>query len=195
MPDNAPSDASWLAKLLDHYALLAKHLHRTLTVVAVGLFVVGVCATCFAVLARQFPAYMPSASWAIELTNLSIIAAVLLIVPRGLRENTHMAVTYLPTKLGHRGLQILTAVNSLLIGAFFLVVVWYGMDAMGLNRSQRTPVLGISQFWPYLLVVVSAALMLLETVVRLLEALVGRAPRPTYEDAANADVDTEEAAR
>ncbi len=195
MPEHAPPGASWLGSLIDHYAVLATYLHRFLTVVAVGLFVVGVCATCFAVLARQFPAYMPSASWAIELTNLSIIAAVLLIVPRGLRENTHMAVTFLPSKLGPRGLQILTAVNSLLIGAFFLVVVWHGMDAMNLNRSQRTPVLGISQFWPYLLVVVSAALMLLETVVRLLEAFAGRAPRPTYEDAVNADVDAKEDAR
>lgn len=188
MPENEPPSATQLNKMLDYYGVAARHLHRILMIIASGFFVLGVCSTGVAVLARQFPAYIPSASWAIELTTLSMVTAVLLIVPRGLRENTHMAVTYLPSKLRHKGLQVLTFLNSLLIAGFFIVVVWYGMDAMNLNRAQRTPVLGISQFWPYFIVVLSAAFMLLETVVRLLEAIAGRAPRPNYEDAVNAEV-------
>jgi TRAP-type transport system small permease protein len=168
----------WLHTSLDGYHRFAVVMDRVVIVVAGLFFVVGVGATFVGVLGRQFPTIFTNVTWYSEVTNLSIIAAVLLVVPRGLRDNTQMAVTFLPARLGHRGLQVLTFFTQLLVIAFFFVVVRYGVDVMNLNRAQRTPVLGLSLFWPYLLVVISGALMLLESVVRLLEAIAGRAPRP-----------------
>lgn len=168
----------WLHRLLDRYHAVAPGVDKVLTVTAVSLFVIGVGATAVGVLGRSFPSIFSNVTWSIEVTTLAILAAVLFVVPRGLRENTHMAVTYLPARLTHRRLQVLTFVNQLLIIAFFAVVVRSGVDVMNLNRSQRTPVLGISLFWPYLVVVVTGALMLVESLVRLLEAVAGRAPRP-----------------
>lgn len=168
----------WLHRLLDAYHVAARALDTVVTFVAGVLFVVGIGATTAGVLGRTFPGVFSNVSWSTEVTTLSIITAVLLVVARGLRENTQMAVTFLPARLGHRGLQALTFVNQVLVVAFFFVVVRYGLDVMELNRAQRTPVLGISLFWPYLVVVVSGALMLTESVVRLLEAVAGRAPRP-----------------
>lgn len=168
----------WLHALLDGYHRVAAVVDRVVIVVAGLLFVLGVAATLVGVLGRQFPTVFSNVTWYSEVTNLAIIAAVLLVVPRGLRDNTQMAVTFLPARLSHRGLQVLTFFTQLLVISFFFVVVRYGVDVMNLNRAQRTPVLGLSLYWPYLVVVASGALMLLESVVRLLEAIAGRAPRP-----------------
>lgn len=170
--------ARWLHAFVDQYHRAAVRMDRTLTFAASAFFLLGVGATAAGVLGRAFPQAFTNVTWSIEVTTLSIVTAVLLIVPQGLRKNTHMAVTYLPARLGPRGFQVLTAVNQILVVAFFFVVVRYGLDVMELNRSQRTAVLGISLYWPYLIVVVTGALMLMESLVRLLEALLGRAQRP-----------------
>lgn len=169
---------SFLHKFLDAYHDHIGFFDRLVSLIAGALFITGVGATLLGAVGRKFPELLPNVTWSAEVTTLAIITAVLLVVARGLRENTHMAVTMLPERLSDRGFQVLTFVIQLLVIAFFWVVVRYGLDVMDLNRSQSTPILGLSLWWPYLVVVATGALMLLESVVRLLEAALGRAPRP-----------------
>jgi len=168
----------WLHAALDGYHRFAVHLDRVLIAVASALLVVGVLATAVSVLGRQAPQLFSDTAWVTEVTNLTIITAALLVVPQGIRRNTQLAVTALPERLGRRSFQALAALQAVLMGAFFFVIVRYGVDVMQLNSALRTPILGLSLFWPYLVVVLTGALMLLESVVRLLEGVAGRAARP-----------------
>lgn len=168
---------SFLHKFLDSYHRKVVYLDQGITIISSVFFVVAVGATLAGAVGRQFPQLLPDVTWASEVTTLSMITAVLLVVARGLRENTQMAVTMLPERLSDRGFQILTFFVQILVIIFFWVVVRYGIDVMNLNRSQTTPILGLSLWWPYLIVVITGVLMLLESVIRLVEAALGRAPR------------------
>jgi TRAP-type C4-dicarboxylate transport system permease small subunit len=159
---------------------------RVITAITGTLFVLGVASTMLGALGRQFGQIMPDVSWSIELTILPIITALLLIIPRGFRENTHMAITLLPSRLPERWFRILTVFNQLLMIGFFFIIARYGLDVMALNQAQRTPVLGLSVGWIYIVIVVSGVLLVVEGVIRLLEALLGRAPRPEDSDRSTA---------
>ncbi len=165
-------------RLLDAYNRAMDQVDRVLLVLACGLFVAGVAATGLGALGRQLPALLPDVAWSTELTIIPIVAAVLLVAPQGFRTNTHLAVTWLPLRLGDRGFAALTVLQQVLMIAFFFVVVRYGIDVVELNRSQTTPVLGIPLALVYGVTVVSGALLLLNAIVRLAEAALGRAPRP-----------------
>lgn len=167
----------FLHKFLNFYHRKVVYLDRGIAVIASVLFVTAIGATLAGAIGRQFPQLLPNVAWASEVTTLAMVAAVLLVVARGLRENTQMAVTMLPERLSDRGFQILTFIVQILVIIFFWVVVRYGIDVMNLNRSQTTPILGLSLGWPYFVVVLTGALMLIESVVRLMEAALGRAPR------------------
>lgn len=173
-----------LNQFLDAYHRWTVPFDRAITGITGTLFVVGVASTLIGALGRQFGQIMPDVSWSIELTILPMIIALLLIIPRGFRENTHMAITFLPSRLPERWFRILTVFNQLLMLSFFFIIARYGLDVMALNQSQRTPVLGLSVGWIYLVIVVSGVLLLIEGLIRLLEALVGRAPRPEDSDRA-----------
>lgn len=172
----------FLHHFIDSYHRWTVPFDRVITFVAGTLFVVGITSTLIGALGRQFGRIMPDVSWSIELTILPMITALLLVVPRGFRENTHMAITLLPSRLPETWFRILTVFNQLLMLTFFFIIARYGLDVMALNQSQRTPVLGLSVGWIYLVIVISGALLLLEGIIRLLEALLGRAPRPEDSD-------------
>lgn len=155
---------------------------RVITAISSTLFVAAVTSTLIGALGRYFGQIMPDVSWYMELTMLPMITALLLIIPRGFRENTHMAITLLPSRLPEAWFRILIAFNQLLMIGFFFIIARYGLDVMVLNLSQRTPVLGLSVGWVYLVIVVCGALLIVEGVIRLLEALLGRAPRPEDSD-------------
>ncbi|WP_224391174.1 TRAP transporter small permease [Pseudonocardia sp. ICBG1293] len=171
-----PGRAGPVHLLLDRYHRVTPVLDRITIGAAVTLVTTGVLVTALSVAARKLP-LLPSMSWASELTTFCLVAAVLLVLPQGLRQNTQMAVTVLTDRLGDRGFQRLTAVNQVLSAVLFAVLAWFGTEMVLLQQAGHSPQLGLSMAVPYLVLVVSAVLMLFETVVRFTEALLGRAPR------------------
>lgn len=151
---------------------------RVLITIAATLFVVGVGATFVGALGRQFPTVLTNVTWSIEVTVYAIITAVLLVIPMGLRSGTQMAVTMIPERLAARPFRVLTVVNQLLMVSFFVILAYYGYRVAGLNQNQRSPILGLSLFWPYLVIAVSGTLMLIESVVRIVETFAGRVEPP-----------------
>ncbi|MBN9734134.1 MULTISPECIES: TRAP transporter small permease subunit [unclassified Pseudonocardia] len=171
-----PGHSEPVHRLIDRYHRAAPVLDRITIGTAVTLVTTGVLVTALSVAARKLPA-LPSMSWASELTTFCLVAAVLLVLPQGLRHNTQMAVTVLTDRLGDRGFQTLTAVNQVLSAALFGVLAWFGTEMVLLQQAAHSPQLGLSMAVPYVVLVVAAALMLIETAVRFTEALLGRAPR------------------
>lgn len=169
-------------QFLDAYHRWTVPFDRVISAVSGTLFVLGVMSTLVGALGRQFGEIMPDVSWSIELTILPIITALLLVIPRGFRENTHMAITFLPSRLPDRWHRVLILFNQLLMISFFFIILRFGFDLVILNQSQRTPVLGLSVGWIYIVILLSGAFLVMESVVRFLEALVGRAPRPNDHD-------------
>ena len=163
-------------RAIDRYHRMALVLDRVTIGAAVALVTTGVLVTALSVAARKIPV-LPSMSWASELTTFCLVAAVLLVLPQGLRHNTQLAVTVLTDRLGDRGFQALTAVNQVLSAGLFGVLAVFGAEMVALQQGSHSPQLGLSMAAPYVVLVVAAGLMLLETAVRLAEALLGRAPR------------------
>jgi TRAP-type C4-dicarboxylate transport system permease small subunit len=56
----------------------------------------------------------------------------------------------------------------LLIAAFCMVVVWYGLPLALRNWNQVSPTMNLRMFWPYVAVPVGCALMLLKALAMLL---------------------------
>lgn len=184
-------------RLLDRYHAVAQIVDRGAMGLAGLLVVTAVLATASAVLSRQFPAF-PSVPWSSEATTLCVVTAVLLVVPQGLRHNTHLAVTMLTERLGPRWFRAVTVLNQLLCAVFFALLLWFGVEMADIQRQAHTPMLGVSLLWPYAAVALSGALMLVETLVRLTESLLGRFPdRDTRDgdDAAATSTGTASAAR
>lgn len=170
-----PRPAGRAHRLLDRYHAIAPILDRVTMGLAGLLVVIAVLATTSAVLSRQFPAF-PATPWAAEATTMCVVAAVLLVVPQGVRHNTHLAVTMLTERLGPRWFRTVTVLNQLLCAVFFSLLLWFGGELAGLQRDAHTPMLGLSLWWPYAIVALSGALMFVETVVRLAETLLAHVP-------------------
>lgn len=172
-----PSGGGSVHRLVDRYHAIAPVIDRITMAIAGVLVVIAVATTAAAVVARRFPAF-PSVPWAAEATTICVITAVLLVVPQGLRHDSHLAVTMLTERVGQRSFRVITAINQILCMSFFIVLVWFGIEMAALQQQANTPMLGISLLWPYLVIAVAGILMFVEALVRLTEAVLNRAPRP-----------------
>lgn len=150
---------------------------KVILAVAALLFIGGVVSACLGLAFRSVPT-LPTLTWTAELTRYASIASVFLVGGMGIRKGTQISVTLVPEKLPYVLFRILTVVNCALMGAFFCFLMYYGYQAALLGSAQSSPGLGISMFYPYLVLPVAAALMLVEVLVKALEALLDVAPRP-----------------
>lgn len=144
---------------------------------AVLCFGAGVIATFLGVVFRSIPS-LPGITWTGEFTAYMMITATFLVTGIGIRRGIQLSVSLIPEKLPEPLFRILTIVNGLLMLVFLSIVGYYGFQSALMNQGQMSQTLGISMFYPYLVVPIGACLMIMESVARVIEAALGRAPRP-----------------
>ena len=85
-----------------------------------------------------------------------------------LRRGNHVAMTILCDRLPGAWSRAVSAVSSLLILAFLLVVAWQGWLLSVAVQHQPSPALRIPMMWPYLIIPLGAAFMTIQVVAMLL---------------------------
>jgi len=146
--------------------------------VAVTLFSAATVLTFVGTLSRAF-SVLPDLTWAPEFTRYAIIVSVLLVAPMGMRRGTQISVGILLDAAPRPVFRALTVVNNILMLGLFAVVAFYGFKVAELNASQLSPLLGISLRDLYLVVSLSGLLLTFEATLRIVEAFVDTAPRPS----------------
>lgn len=157
-------------------------LDSAIVAVAVALFLAATVLTFAGTLSRAV-SVLPDLTWAPEFTRYAIIVSVLLVAPMGLRRGTQISVGILLDAAPRPVFRALTVVNNILLLGFFAVVAFYGYEVAQLNASQHSPLLGISLRDLYLVVSLSGLLLMFEAALRIVEAFVGTAPRPSETEA------------
>lgn len=133
-------------------------------------FVIAVCATLIGIMDRTFGLNW-KAVWAEELTRYSIIWSMFLIVGMCLRLGYQTSFTLFLEKMPDQIRRLVQLVVYLLITLLFLLLLFYGTKSALLNFGQRSPVLQVPMFFPYMAIPVGALLGLFETVTGMYEMI------------------------
>lgn len=138
------------------------------------MFVVLVGVVFFQVVARYVFNRPPA--WTEELARYCQVWIILLTSPLCIRKGSHLAVDYLGHRLSARNRLVLEVCVHILIVAYVVVVLVYGIQLMVVGRFQVSPAMGIPMSWIYSVFPLAGALMLVEASLRVL-SLVNRGER------------------
>lgn len=145
-------------KLLDHLV--------TLVVTVSGASLVGLVAlTGYQVWGRYILNDTPT--WAERLTLLLILVVALPLSAVGLRENTHLGITFFAEILPERWQRGLAILNTLLLTGFGGAMVFYSMQLVDGTWNRKIPLLGLPQAFQYLPLVVTGGLIVIFMAERL----------------------------
>lgn len=145
---------------------------KVLPAAAAIFLLIGVLSTSVGVIDRTFGLNLKTV-WAEEITRYSIIWAAMLLMGIGFRKGTQTRLTLLSERLSDKPRKLVEIIVYLLVLFMFGILMVYGMKSALLNGGQKSVVLQISMFWPYLaiptgsfFVVFEVAVMLFRTITR-----------------------------
>src|SRR5882672_8755127 len=100
-------------------------------------------------------------SWTEELARYLQVWLVMLAAPVCLRRGMHLAIDYLTPRLapGGTAFRAVRTVVMALVGTLSAVLAYFGFQLLPVAALQRSPALGISMVWPYLVIPVAGVLM------------------------------------
>lgn len=81
-----------------------------------------------------------------------------------IRDGAHIALNFLYTRLPALWSRLMLAVSCFAILAFLAVLIWQGLQLALFVGGQPSPALRIPMMWPYLIIPVGAAFMIVEIV-------------------------------
>ena len=88
-----------------------------------------------------------------------------------IQHGMHLGVDYLLHAVPPRGRRLLEVLVQVLVSGFLLVLLVQGVNILQVASVQTSPAMGINMWYAYLAVPVGAALMLLESVLKLGQSL------------------------
>ncbi|UQZ89901.1 TRAP transporter small permease [Deltaproteobacteria bacterium Smac51] len=152
-------------------SLFAEHVGMTL-IVLMNLVV------CYTVFTRYVLNYTPS--WGEELALLSMVWFGFLSIALGVRDDGHIGVTILDSKLSAKIIYVLDFFKWLCVFAFGLFMLIEGITLTKIGLRNNYPGLGISSAWLYIIVPISGGAMLVYCVEKVVDLLrTGPKPRAT----------------
>ena len=131
------------------------------------LFATALVFVTFFQVLNRFLLHLPIA-WTEEAARYLSVWVILLGAARAVRENTHIQVDIVLSRLPVTPRQIIIIVTNLLTAGLLVVLVWKGWEILEIVARRRSPALRISMFYIYLAGPVAAALMLYYLLVRTL---------------------------
>ena len=105
-------------------------------------------------------------SWTEELARYLQVWLVMLAAPLCLRRGMHLAIDYLTPRLapGSAAFRAVRTVVIALVGILSAVLAYFGVLLLPVAALQRSPALGISMVWPYLVIPLAGLLMTIDAV-------------------------------
>jgi TRAP-type C4-dicarboxylate transport system permease small subunit len=110
-------------------------------------------------------------SWSEELARFLQVWIALLASALCIQQSMHLGVDYLLYAVPPRGRAVLEALVHVMVSGFLLLLLVQGGKILDVAGVQSSPAMGINMWYAYLAVPVGAALMLLESVLKLGESL------------------------
>ena len=105
-------------------------------------------------------------SWTEELARYLQVWLVMLAAPLCLRRGMHLAIDYLTPRLvpGGVAFRVVRTLVMTLVGILSAVLAYFGIQLLPIAALQRSPALGISMVWAYLVIPVAGLLMTIEAI-------------------------------
>jgi TRAP-type C4-dicarboxylate transport system permease small subunit len=97
-------------------------------------------------------------SWGEEATRYMFVYLVFIGAASGIHYGTHVSIDVLVRRLPGRYGRIVDLTARILVGAFLLILCWYGLQLSLRTMDQMSPALGIPIGFAYLAIPVGAAL-------------------------------------
>jgi len=144
-------------------------LRRAIALVIILMFAVLIVTVFYQVLGRYL--FNAPPSWSEELARFLQVWIALLASALCIQQSMHLGVDYLLHAIPPRGRAALEVLVHLLVTGFLLLLLVQGVKILDVASVQTSPAMGINMWYAYLAVPVGAALMLLESVLKLGESL------------------------
>jgi len=106
-------------------------------------------------------------SWSEELARFLQVWIALLASALCIQHGMHLGVDFLLHAVPPRGRALLEVFVHVLVSGFLLLLLVQGIKILDVASVQTSPAMGINMWYAYLAVPVGAALMLLESVLKL----------------------------
>ena len=133
------------------------------------MFVVLITTVFYQVIGRYL--FNAPPSWSEELARFLQVWIALLASALAIQHGMHLGVDYLLHAVPPRGRLLLEVLVQVLVSGFLLVLLVQGINILQVASVQTSPAMGINMWYAYLAVPVGAALMLLESVLKLGQSL------------------------
>ena len=149
--------------------LVLNVLRRTIQLVIILMFAVLIVTVFYQVLGRYL--FNAPPSWSEELARFLQVWIALLASALCIQQGMHLGVDYLLHAVPPRGRALLEILVHVLVSGVLLLLIVQGIKILVVAAVQSSPAMGINMWYAYLAVPVGAALMLLESVLKLGETL------------------------
>jgi len=140
-------------------------LRRVIQLVIILMFAVLIVTVFYQVLGRYL--FNAPPSWSEELARFLQVWIALLASALCIQQGMHLGVDYLLYAVPPRGRAVLEVLVHVLVSGFLLLLLVQGIKILDVAAVQSSPAMGINMWYAYLAVPVGAALMLLESVLKL----------------------------
>lgn len=150
-------------------SLVLNVLRRAIQLVIMVMFAALIVTVFYQVLGRYL--FNAPPSWSEELARFLQVWIALLASALCIQHGMHLGVDYLLHAVPPRGRAVLEAFVHVMVSGFLLLLLVQGDKILDVASVQSSPAMGINMWYAYLAVPVGAALMLLESVLKLGESL------------------------
>ena len=150
-------------------SLVLNVLRRAIQIVIMVMFAALIVTVFYQVLGRYL--FNAPPSWSEELARFLQVWIALLASALCIQQGMHLGVDYLLYAVPPRGRAVLEALVHVMVSGFLLLLLVQGGKILEVAGVQSSPAMGINMWYAYLAVPVGAALMLLESVLKLGESL------------------------
>ena len=144
-------------------------LRRVIQLVIILMFAVLIATVFYQVLGRYL--FNAPPSWSEELARFLQVWIALLASALCVQQGMHLGVDYLLYAVAPRGRAGLEVLVQVLVSGFLLLLLVQGIRILDVAAVQSSPAMGINMWYAYLAVPVGAALMLIESVLKVGEAV------------------------
>ena len=140
-------------------------LRRAIQLVIILMFVVLIATVFYQVVGRYL--FNAPPSWSEELARFLQVWIALLASALCIQQSMHLGVDYLLHAVRPRGRALLEMLVHVFVTGFLLLLLVQGIKILEVASVQTSPAMGINMWYAYLAVPVGAALMLLESLLKL----------------------------
>jgi len=140
-------------------------LRRAIQLVIILMFAILIATVFYQVLGRYL--FNAPPSWSEELARFLQVWIALLASALCIQQSMHLGVDYLLYAVPRRARAALEVLVHLLVTGFLLLLLVQGIKLLEVAAVQTSPAMGINMWYAYLAVPAGAALMLVESVLKL----------------------------